>query len=314
MRLTSAETKLYHKLLEQCFARDLEAMKSTFDKIESDQSLQIPVQALAIMVARKGYAEILDFLLQKGATIDEELSSYTARSSIEMLELLWDRNWRDIQHSRKQQGWLALTLAHKPVELLEFLRRKGAKFTPDVFDMHDSGSVSLPAMKLLVEGCGGADSLKRRAVLTLAVQKDNRDVVKYLCELEVPMDDVPPEFDRREPYANCSPLWAAVRKRDISIVELLLEHGANPNAPYVEWLSQSLLDGAREHHSDDTKLIAILEKYALKDSRLQKPEKPEGQVDKVNQPHSSFSFSLLAFSSMHSSLSSRRFKCKSQPC
>lgn len=238
-------------------------MKSTFTEFESDPSLQIPLHALAVMVARKGRADILDFLLRQGATFNDELAAAAAHAieSIEMLEILWNQNWRDIQHSQRQQEFVVFNVRHKPVGMLEFLLRKGAKFPHGVFDLPDSGKLSLPAMKLLVEGCG-AGSLERKAVFTLAVEEGNREVVEYLCKLGVPINDVPPEYDIREPYANCSRLWAAVRKRDISMMELLLEHGADPNAPYARDHPQSLLNRVQERHSDDTELLAVLEKYA----------------------------------------------------
>ena len=260
IRLTSAETTLYDQLLQQCSAGDLEATKSTFTDLESNRSLEIPLHALAVMVARKGRADVLDFLLQKGATFDEEVAAAAAIDSVEMLELLWNRNWRDIQYSQRQQEFVASTVTHKAVGMLEFLFRKGAKFSPRVFDYPDSGKVSLPAMKLLVEGCG-TDSLEGRAVFTLAVEEGNRDVVEYLCKLGVPINDVPPEYDIREPYATCSPLWAAVSKRDIGMVQLLLEHGADPNAPYVRHHPRSLLSRVQEKHSDDNELLAVLERY-----------------------------------------------------
>ncbi|KAJ9653230.1 hypothetical protein H2198_007588 [Neophaeococcomyces mojaviensis] len=248
-------------LLQQCLVGDLEAIKCTFTEFEKDRSLQIPLHALAVMVARKGRADILDFLLQKGAIFNEEVAAAVAVDSIEMLEFLWNRNWRDIQHSQRQQGSVALHVRYKPVGMLEFLLRKGAKFSPLVFNLPDSGKLSLPAVKLLVEGCG-VESLEGTAIFTLAVQEGNRDVVEYLCKLGVAINDVPPEFDIREPYATNSPLYAAVVKRDISTVVLLLEHGADPNAHYSRYSSQSLLNLVQERYSDDTELLALLEKYA----------------------------------------------------
>ncbi|KAJ9657574.1 hypothetical protein H2198_004220 [Neophaeococcomyces mojaviensis] len=289
--LSIEETTLYDQLLQQCLAGDLEAMKSTFTEFESDRSLQIPLHALAVMVARKGRADILYFLLQKGATFDEEVAAAAAVDSIEMLEFLWNRNWRDIQYSKRKQEHIVLTVRHKPVGMLEFLLRRGAKFSPKVFDLPDSGKVSLPAMKLLVEGCG-AGSLKGKAVFTLAVEEGNRDVVEYLCKLGVPINDVPPEYDIREPYANCSPLWAAVMKRDISMMELLLEHGADPNAPYARNYSQSLLNRVREQHSDDTELLAVLEKHAptgLQATRSKVATGRNGELQAPSRRSASFS-------------------------
>lgn len=259
--LIFAETPLYDQLLQKCFADDLTGVTSTLEEFECDQSLPLPLHALAVMTARKGRVELLDLLLQKGADFNEEIAAAVAVNSVEMLKFLWYRNWRNIQHSKNQQAQMVRSSMYKPVDMLEFLLHKGAKFSPDVFDWHDCGKTTLPAMKILVAGCG-VDSLRRRAIFTLAVEEGNRQVVKYLCKLGVPINDVPPEFDIREPYASTSPLWAAVNKRDMSMVGLLLEHGADPNAPFNRRYLTSVLTYVREKQSDNAELLALLEKYA----------------------------------------------------
>ena len=173
-----------------------------------------------------------------------------------MIELLWKRNWRDIQHSEKVQNGMVRRSIYRPVGMLEFLLRNGAKIPPGLF-LPNVGKVSLPVMKTLIRECG-INPLKGTAVLEVAVKEGHRDVVEFLCQQGVPLNDVPPEPDPREPR-RCSPLYRAVQNRDISMIELLLEHGADPHAPYVEHHRDSVLHAVQQ--SGDKELLSILEKY-----------------------------------------------------
>ena len=253
------DTAIYDQLFLQCSAGDFDATKSSFARLESDQSLSIPLQALAVLAARQGHANILEFCFQKGAKLDEDvdISAGQAVDSAEMIELLWNRNWRDIQHSEKVQGGMVRRSIHRPVGMLEFLLRHGAKIQSQIFGWPSLGQVSLPVMRTLVRECG-IDSLRGTAALTLAVEEGNRDLVEYLCELGLPVNEVPPELDPREP-GMCSPLYTAVRKRDISMIELLLEHGADPHAPYADHHQNSVLHAVQQRN--DKELLIILEKY-----------------------------------------------------
>ena len=243
----------------QCSAGDLNATKSSFARLESNQSLRIPLQALAVLTARKGHAKILDLLLHKGAKLDKEVETSAAQAvdTPEMIEVLWNRNWCNIQHSLKVQDSMVIRSIHRPVGMLEFLLRQGAKISSGLFDLPSIGQVSLPVMRTLISECG-ISPLKGSAALTLAVREGNRDVVEFLCQQGIPVNDVPPELDPREP-GMCSPLYTAVQKRDISMIELLLEHGADPHAPYADHHQDSVLHAVR--HFGDKELLSVLEKY-----------------------------------------------------
>lgn len=262
------DTTIYDQLFLQCSAGDFDATKSSFARLESDQSLLIPLQALAVLAARQGHANILDFCLQKGAKLDEDvgISAGQAVDSAEMIELLWNRNWRDIQQSEKVQCGMVMRSRHRPVGMLEFLLRHGAKIPSELFGMPSLGQVSLPVMRTIVRECG-IDPLRGTAALTLAVEEGNRDLVEYLCELGLPLNEVPLELDPREP-CMCSPLYTAVRKRDISMMELLLEHGADPHAPYADHHRNSVLHAVQQRN--DKRLLSILEKYAAAKASSQK--------------------------------------------
>ena len=252
----------------QCSAGDLDATKSCFARLESDKFLPIPLQALAVLAARKGHAYILEFCLGKGAKFDDDIdtSAGQAVDTAEMIELLWKRNWRNIQHSERVQNGMVRRSIHRPVGMLEFLLRQGAKIPSGLFDLPSIGQVSLPVMSTLVSECG-ISPLRGSAALTLAIRKGNRDVVEYLCQQGIPVNDVPPELDPREP-GMCSPLYTAVQKRDISMIELLLEHGADPYAPYADHHQDSVLHAVRQ--SGDKELLSVLEKYATLKSLGQK--------------------------------------------
>jgi hypothetical protein len=246
----------------QCSVGDFNSTKSSFVRLEGDQSLRIPLQALAVLTARKGHAKILDFLLQKGAKLDEEVetSAGQAVDTAEMIELLWGRNWCNIQHSLKVQDSMVWRSIHRPVGMLEFLLRQGAKIPLELFRVPNVGKVSLPVMKTLIRECG-IDPLRGTAVLAMAVKEGHRDVVEFLCQQGVPVNDVPPEPDPREPRW-CSPLYTTIQNRDISMMELLLEHGADPDAPYADHHQESVLHVVQE--SGDKELLSVLEKHACR--------------------------------------------------
>ena len=266
--LMLVDTAIYDQLFLQCSAGDFDATKSSFARLESDQSLSIPLQALAVLAARQGHANILEFCFQKGAKLDEDvdISAGQAVDSAEMIELLWNRNWRDIQHSEKVQGGMVRRSIHRPVGMLEFLLRHGAKIQSQIFGWPSLGQVSLPVMRTLVREFG-IDPLRGTAALTLAVEEGNRDLVEYLCELGLPVNEVPPELDPREP-GMCAPLYTAARKRDISMMELLLEHGADPHAPYSDNHRNSVLHAVQQRN--DKELLNVLEKYAAAKPSSQK--------------------------------------------
>jgi hypothetical protein len=262
------DTTIYDQLFLRCSAGDFNTTKSLFARLENDQSLPIPLQALAVLAARQGHADILEFCLQKGAELDEDvdMSAGQAVDSAEMIELLWNKNWRNIQQSEKIQQGMVMRSIHRPVGMLEFLVRHGAKIPSQLFGFPSLGQVSLPVMKTLVGECG-IDPLRGTAALTLAVEEGNRDLVEYLCELGLPLNEVPPELDPREP-GMCSPLYTAVRKRDISMMELLLEHGADPHAPYADHHQNSVLHAVQQRNDKD--LLSVLEKYAAAKPSSQK--------------------------------------------
>jgi hypothetical protein len=262
------DTAIYDQIFLQCSAGDLDSTKSSFARLENDPSLPIPLQALAVLAARKGQAQILEFCFQKGAKMDEDvdISAGQTVDTAEMIELLWNKNWRDIQHSMKVQGGMVMRSIHRPVGMLEFLLRHGAKVPLRVFRSPGIGQVSLPVMRTLVQECG-VDPLRGTGALTLAIEEGNRDLVEYLCELGLPINEIPPEYDPREP-GMCSPLYTAVNKRDVSMMEYLLERGADPNAPFVEQLQTSVLQAVQQRN--DEELLRVLEKYAAVEAPSQK--------------------------------------------
>ena len=91
--------------------------------------------------------------------------------------------------------------------------------------------------------------------------------MEFLCQQGVPFNDVPSEPDPREPR-RCSPLYSAVENRDISMMELLLEHGADPCAPSVPHHQESVLHATQRF--DDKELLSVLEKYAAPKALRQK--------------------------------------------
>ena len=107
----------------QCSAGDLDATKSSFAPLESEKSQPIPLQAIAVLAARQGHANILDFCLENGANFDEDvdMSAGQAVDTVEMIELLWNRNWRDIQHSEKVQDGMVNRSIFIPIGMLDFL-------------------------------------------------------------------------------------------------------------------------------------------------------------------------------------------------
>jgi hypothetical protein len=68
-----ADTQPYEKLLEDCIANNVDQIKRDLPKLMEQHPVSSPLQPLAVLAARKGHAEILQFCLDKGAVFDWNL-------------------------------------------------------------------------------------------------------------------------------------------------------------------------------------------------------------------------------------------------
>ncbi|HLK56375.1 MAG TPA: ankyrin repeat domain-containing protein [Chthonomonadaceae bacterium] len=151
---------------------------------------------LLIAAVKAGDAETVILLLQQGADPNAvaEVSLYGWDSSkLPALELAL--TW----HYRKEawELWLA---------------------------GHDEEEISIPIVKALVEA--GADvntaaSDVSQSPLVLAAESDQREIAEYLLDHGADMHQIG--------YLRETPLCAAVDYRSLSVVQLLLERGSDPN-------------------------------------------------------------------------------------
>ncbi len=72
-----ADTQPYEKLLEDCIANNVDQIKLDLPKLMEQHPVSSPLQPLAVLAARKGHAEILQFCLDKGAVFDWNLERST---------------------------------------------------------------------------------------------------------------------------------------------------------------------------------------------------------------------------------------------
>jgi hypothetical protein len=72
-----ADTQPYEKLLEDCIAKNVDQIKLDLPKLMEQHPVSSPLQPLAVLAARKGRAEILQFCLDKGAVFDWNLERST---------------------------------------------------------------------------------------------------------------------------------------------------------------------------------------------------------------------------------------------
>ena len=71
------DTQPYEKLLEDCIANNVDQIKRDLPKLMEQHPVSSPLQPLAVLAARKGHAEILQFCLDKGAVFDWNLERST---------------------------------------------------------------------------------------------------------------------------------------------------------------------------------------------------------------------------------------------
>lgn len=72
-----ADTQPFEKLFEDCIANNVDQIKRDLPKLMEQHPVSSPLQPLAVLAARKGHAEILQFCLDKGAVFDWNLERST---------------------------------------------------------------------------------------------------------------------------------------------------------------------------------------------------------------------------------------------
>jgi hypothetical protein len=250
---------MYEKLFEDCAAGNIEKTRVGLNELRYQREQPDPIQPLAALAAQRGYSDILKLCLDQGVVFDVylEKAAYSGAETVAMLNVLWNANWRDIQHNKKVTRELLRRSIYQEVGILKWLIDHGGELELDMFKRAAWANVSVPVMEILVEKFG-IQPLEGTGSLQMAASRGSQDVVEYLLGLGANVNEIPPSLDPREsgPYTA---LYEAVHIRHVNIVRVLLEHGADVDMPCGTFSGMSVLQIAKEE-SEIEILSPLLEK------------------------------------------------------
>ena len=194
-----------------------------------------------------------------GAVLDVHLdkAAYRCLKTAAMLNVLWNANWRDIQHNRRVIGELLWRSIYQEVGVLKWLIDHGGELELVMFKQAAWANVSVPVMEILVEKFG-IQPLEDTGSLQMAASRGFRDLVEYLLGVGASVNEIPPPLDPREPGPYTA-LYEAVHNRHLDILRVLLEHGADVDMPCGTFGGMSVLQIAREEGEIEI-LSLLLEK------------------------------------------------------
>ncbi|KAI5850232.1 kinase-like domain-containing protein [Morchella snyderi] len=225
------------------------------------------------LAAKKGYTDIVRFLVQKGANVNapasQEESGRTAlqtaaeNSHVEIVKILLDAeaNTEAKGYSVSGRGALQAAAQFGNTEVVKILLDRGAKINmpPAIVSGRTalqaaSESGNLELVKLLVnEGAKMNYKISKtsgRTPIQGAAEGGHLDVVKFLLASGAQVNE--------EPCANYgrTALQAAAEKGNLEMVRFLLENGADVNAPVSDTEGLSALECAKE--GGNTEVIELL--------------------------------------------------------
>jgi ankyrin repeat protein len=251
-----SDTTMYEKLFEDCAAGNLEKTRVGLNELRYQRKQPDPIQPLAALAAQRGHSDILKLCLDEGAVFDVHLeeAALSGSRTAAMLDVLWDANWRDIQHNKRVIRGLLSRSIYQKVGVLKWLIDHGGELELGMFEQAAWANVSVPVMEIMVEKFG-IQPLEYTGSLQMAASRGSRDLVEYLLGAGANVNEVPPPLDPREP-GPFTALYEAVHNRHVDVVRVLLEHGADVDMPCGTFSGMSVLQIAREE--GDIEILSLL--------------------------------------------------------
>jgi len=150
-----------------------------------------------------------------------------------MLEVLWNVNWRDVQHSQATMNQLLRLCLSRNDKLLTWLLEKGAQVDTETVKQAVYSSNNVPKMKIVVEKYGISrlkDAMQGTVAFLVAAREGKLEAMRFFLDAGLDVEQVGPLLDEREagPYTA---LCEAIRGQQVEMVQLLLDRGAKWDTP-----------------------------------------------------------------------------------
>ena len=191
-----------------------------------------------MMASQKGYLRVVEYLVQNGANIEDKdkqglnsLLYATDKNRLNVVEYLLDKGANSNVTNKKGQTPLNLAISNNYEPMADLLIYKGANVNQaDNFGLTPLLTASMMGnfeiLKLLYRFGAKLDSVTKdgSTALFFASYSGNTEMVKFILGI---INDR--NYINKKPKKNRTALMWACLYRRIPIIDLLLEHGADPN-------------------------------------------------------------------------------------
>ena len=243
-------------------------MGSSLDIIQKQTDHPNILQPVAVLAARSGQLRALEFCFTRGAVSDSNLDQAISSgpSSAVKYGILWSHNWRGMQQSKEVLNELIRHALYGDPSAFQWLIDHGAEVDIYMFKHAAYSDVPVPNMKYMMNKFG-VEALRGTGSLQMAASRGFTQLVTYLCEYGVDVNELPPPdvWDIRDVRPGTA-LYEAVINKHYEVAKVLVKHGANVDHPYRT--RSALLDMAHERGDDDLiQYINGIKEHDLKQTR-----------------------------------------------
>jgi hypothetical protein len=252
--LSTRSTTALSRLFEACAIGNVKRLETQFRATTTREGVPVSlfIQPLAVVAAVKGRTECFRFCLDKGANIEDYCLSQAIeevgirQSDLEMMELLYEKNWKRLVISNTFRSEIASKLIRHPrggeAKIVQWLLDHGATLQKnDIRVSVLAGGVDEYFMPILISA--NTEAATVFGSVHTAISACNPEAVKQLLDAGAsPNGRGGGIFDEREGLAD-TPLIEAITpskmedgysssnvKDRLAIARLLLEHGVNLKA------------------------------------------------------------------------------------
>jgi hypothetical protein len=249
--LSTRSTTTLEKLFEACVIGNVKRLETQFRATTTREGVPVKlfIQPLAVVAAVKGHTECFRFCLDQGANIEDYCLGQAIeevgirQSDLEMMELLYEKNWKGLGISNTFQSEIASKIIRYPrggeARTVQWLLDHGATLQKnDIRVAVLTEGVDEDLIPILISADTEAATVF--GSVHAAISACNPEVVKQLLDAGAsPNGQGGGIFDEREGPAD-TPLIEAITpskmadgysasnvKGRLAIARLLLEHGAN---------------------------------------------------------------------------------------